>query len=201
MALQYPDLRDIEHFPGFADIPIEDLDTGETTPGTDGCLLLEILSIQKRPVLVIGTRSNDLHMVTLRFEGPDHGHALSESPHLKVGYTIAVMHARKHQFGHEVYGMCLHDYRSIKLLPSPLDDIFHLSDVMKTWPLNFAPHKKCHWCGHEPKPIVTCLDCGVVGYCGVACQVACWNFRSHKEFCKILGDQNFRSLVTEMARE
>ncbi|PYH45316.1 uncharacterized protein BP01DRAFT_356810 [Aspergillus saccharolyticus JOP 1030-1] len=115
MAPQYPDLRDINHFPGFAGIPTENLDTGVITPGTDGCLLLEIVAFETSPTLVVGTRSKDLHLVTLRFEGEDQGRALAQSPHLKVGHTIAILHARKHQFGHQVYGIRLYNYRSLKV--------------------------------------------------------------------------------------
>lgn len=115
MTISYPDLRDTSRFPGFAAIPIEDLDTHKLTPGIDGCLLLEILAFETMPYLVIGCRSTDLHLVTLRFEGPDQGRALSQCPHLKVGNTIAIMQARKHQFGIEVYGIRVYEYRQLKV--------------------------------------------------------------------------------------
>ncbi|RAK75265.1 zinc finger MYND domain-containing protein [Aspergillus fijiensis CBS 313.89] len=201
MTISYPDLRDTSRFPGFAAIPIEDLDTHKLTPGIDGCLLLEILAFETMPYLVIGCRSTDLHLVTLRFEGPDQGRALSQCPHLKVGNTIVIMQARKHQFGIEVYGIRVYEYRQLKIIPTSLDELLELSDEMRTWPLNFAAHQRCHWCRNEPDHITTCDGCGVIGYCNSGCKAGSWNINKHKEFCKVIKNQNFRSLMIEMGHE
>lgn len=53
----------------------------------------------------------------------------------------------------------------IKIIPTSLDELLELSDEMRTWPLNFAAHQRCHWCRNEPDHITTCDGCGVIGYC------------------------------------
>ncbi|OJJ70007.1 hypothetical protein ASPBRDRAFT_45351 [Aspergillus brasiliensis CBS 101740] len=199
MPRNYALLADQSVFPCFLDLP-GDYTCPQVGGGKYGCLLLEIISIERFTRLVLRTFDREDFPVTVAFYTGDQGNSLADDPKLKPGNTIAILFPRQHYFLDGTVGVRQEHYGYFKLFPAQLNVLFQLSDEMRSWPGKFATHKKCHGCGKKDKTLLRCAKCGVVAYCDKDCQKAGWEEKGHKKMCKVIADEGFRTLVMKPER-
>ncbi|RDH21795.1 hypothetical protein M752DRAFT_324534 [Aspergillus phoenicis ATCC 13157] len=195
MSRNYASLADQSIFLAFSDLP-GDYTCPQIGGGRYGCLLLEIVSIERFTRLVLRTFDRADLPVTVAFYTEDRGRSIENDPKLKPGNTMAILFPRRHLFLDGTVGVRQEHYGYSKLLPGKLNILFQLSDEMRSWPAKFATHKICHGCGEKDKPLLRCAKCGVVVYCDKECQKAGWEEKGHKKTCKVIADRGFRTLVT-----
>ncbi|PYH71065.1 zinc finger MYND domain-containing protein [Aspergillus vadensis CBS 113365] len=199
MPRNYASLADQSVFPSISDLP-GDYTCPETGGGVCGCLLVEIVSIERITRLVLRTFDRADSPVTVAFYTGDRGRSIENDPKLKPGNTMAILFPRRHLFLDGTVGVRQEHYGYFKFFPGNMKVLFQLSDEMRCWPARFATHKKCHGCGKKDKPLLRCAKCGVVTYCDKECQKAGWEEKEHKKMCKIIADRDFRTLVTISGR-
>ncbi|OOF93513.1 hypothetical protein ASPCADRAFT_53093, partial [Aspergillus carbonarius ITEM 5010] len=174
MSRNYVSFEDGDAFPDFSDLPC-DYTCPLARRGVNGCLLLEIVSIERSTRLVLRTYDRAKFPVTVALYTKDRGNAITHSPELKPGNTLIFMFPRQHFFVDGSVGIRQEEYRSIKILSASMAELFQLSKDMETWPANFAMHKECHGCGKKDIPLLKCAKCEVFAYCGrVRTQCALW---------------------------
>ncbi|OJZ85272.1 hypothetical protein ASPFODRAFT_191306 [Aspergillus luchuensis CBS 106.47] len=164
MPRNYASLADQSVFPSISDLP-GDYTCPETGGGVFGCLLVEIVSIERITRLVLRTFDRADSPVTVAFYTGDRGRSIENDPKLKPGNTMAILFPRRHLFLDGTVGVRQEHYGYFKFFPGNMKVLFQLSDEMRCWPARFATHKKCHGCGKKDKPLLRCAKCGVVTYC------------------------------------
>ncbi|PYI03458.1 hypothetical protein BO78DRAFT_374960 [Aspergillus sclerotiicarbonarius CBS 121057] len=165
MSRNYVSLDDKEAFPNFADLPC-DYTCPLARRGINGCLLVEIVSIERSTRVVLRTYDRAKFPVTVALYTGDRGRTITNCSELKPGNTLLFMFPRQHFFVDGSVGIRQEEYRSIKIFSMSLAELFQLSKEMATWPANFAMHTACHGCGKKDIPLLKCARCGVFAYCG-----------------------------------
>ena len=97
MPRNYASLADQSVFPSISDLP-GDYTCPETGGGVFGCLLVEIVSIERITRLVLRTFDRADSPVTVAFYTGDRGRSIENDPKLKPGNTMAILFPRRHLF-------------------------------------------------------------------------------------------------------
>lgn len=97
MPRNYASLADQSVFPSISDLP-GDYTCPETGGGVFGCLLVEIVSIERITRLVLRTFDRADSPVTVAFYTGDRGRSIENDPKLKAGNTMAILFPRRHLF-------------------------------------------------------------------------------------------------------
>ncbi|GKZ79609.1 hypothetical protein AnigIFM56816_003812 [Aspergillus niger] len=97
MPRNYASLADQSIFLAFSDLP-GDYTCPQIGGGRYGCLLLEIVSIERFTRLVLRTFDRADLPVTVAFYTEDRGRSIENDPKLKPGNTMAILFPRRHLF-------------------------------------------------------------------------------------------------------
>ncbi|KAJ7752415.1 hypothetical protein DFH07DRAFT_521031 [Mycena maculata] len=158
----------------------------EDQPSHHWCYLGEIMVDESSPFcVVLGVKDKDGEYVRVAFYFDDNNSFDYKS--VKIGSTIAVMYAEKHNFLDGSYGLRLEHPKFVKIFPCKLETLLRINDDIESeTPVDCS--QKCKACGKEEHPdeisLLRCSRCLGASYCGKECQMDAWN-AGHKRECKV----------------
>ncbi|KAJ6523332.1 hypothetical protein B0H19DRAFT_1276983 [Mycena capillaripes] len=155
----------------------------EIQPLHHWCYLGEIVQDKSSPsrvALVVKDKDGECIQVVFQFNQ-------NETFDAKIGFTLAVMYAERHEFVDGSYGFRLEYPNFAKIFPCTLDTLLRINDDIESeTPADSS--QKCKACGKEEHPdtkyLLPCSHCLAASYCGTKCQVDGWE-QSHKHECEI----------------
>lgn len=92
----------------------------------------------------------------------------------------------------------------LQIIPTSLDNLLTLSDIVQEFSTKVDGMNKCHGCGKKGSNLIKCSQCSMFWYCGKvsslpfvhtnqklmelrkACQTKGWTVEGHKAHCKLL---------------
>ncbi|KAJ3994290.1 hypothetical protein F5050DRAFT_542576 [Lentinula boryana] len=202
-----PDLRNQFFFPCFSSLP---LDAGFLTlyddsdddfiafdkskprfqnrsPRKHWCIFAEIVQENQwpiRPVYQVKDLSGRQSLVSFNFD--DRSLFVDVARKCKVGYTLCIMYAERHQFADGNEGVRVEQPDAVKVLPVSLRELLATSDVFR------ASIKATHAstdkavCSNCNKPAAhRCSRCSLSEYCSKECQTQHWA-KKHQKDCQVL---------------
>jgi len=196
------DLRNRATFPGFIDLPGENVvdpdfyessDMVTSRPRRHWCFLAEIVDFASLLRLQMDINDVDGRKVPLFFYTDGRGSELAPAQ-VQKEYTVAILYAHRHAFMFDKPGIRHEDPRMIKIFPVSLHNLLALSDQVQQFSTEFDGLRICHGCGKKAASLKKCGKCSFFWYCDRTCQVAGWNEKSHKANCKLLKDPDLRGL-------
>ncbi|PHH78649.1 hypothetical protein CDD80_6541 [Ophiocordyceps camponoti-rufipedis] len=185
--------QDRKYFPPLSALPVKGQIDEPYYVSTDGvhykpaihwCFLGEIVQHSFHTRLRVLVRDRAGKLVPIAFHTEDLGLGFLRSGEVKVGNTVAVLYAEKHDFGNSVVGICQKTKYNIKVLPGSLDNLKKLSKRLRMYFEVSQGIPTCHNCHEKSTSLLRC-DCQAVG----------WHEKGHKEDCKILRDSDFQGLL------
>ncbi|KAI1488120.1 hypothetical protein F5X96DRAFT_105872 [Biscogniauxia mediterranea] len=203
--------RDRDYFPAFADVPgdhvaderyLVDVDpavdvgypAGSMRNRKHWCLLGEILQADTlmRPRIVARDARGGEFVVTFYPDEP------GDMPRLlrgfKPGRTIAIMYALGHYFLDGTAGVRVEETDQVIIIPLKLDEVLAMNGQAVEHTVAPGTPQKCHACGEAKENMNKCARCLMFYYCGQDCQAKGWNEKGHKKYCKVLKDENVKTL-------
>ncbi|KAJ7123853.1 hypothetical protein C8R43DRAFT_42000 [Mycena crocata] len=160
--------------------------TEDSAPHHHWCFLGEIVKDEDAVVrLILGVKDSAGEYIRVAFYFDNDAEFDYRS--VKLGSTIAVMYAERHNFLDGSYGLRLEHPKFVKIFPCGLETLLRINDDIESeTPVDSA--QKCKGCGNEEHPdklsLSRCSRCLGASYCGKECQTDAWN-RGHKRECKI----------------
>ncbi|KAL2003085.1 hypothetical protein VTN02DRAFT_5029 [Thermoascus thermophilus] len=196
-------LRDLDVFPTFADLPHEnDIDLaffrtsiGFTyTPKKHWCLLAEITDVEFFVRLRLIVRDMAGREVPVAFYTDGKGREIPQSQ-LQRGHTVAILYAEQHGFLDFTIGIRLEESNAFKITPMPLGDLLRLNDKVHTSSTKVDGMMACHRCDQRKDSLQKCGKCGFFWYCNKECQLVGWKDKGHKDDCKRLRDSDLKAML------
>lgn len=185
------DLRNRATFPGFINLPGEDiidLDFYERAdrPRRHWCFLAEIVNFATLLRLQMEIDDIDGRKVPLFFYTDGRGSELAPAQ-VQRGYTVAILYAQRHAFMFDEPGIRHEDPRMIKvstlaspsqfdtylltecyvtqIFPVSLHNLLALSDQVQQFSAEFDGLRICHGCGKKAASLNRCGKCMSFWYC------------------------------------
>ncbi|KAI8624396.1 hypothetical protein F5Y19DRAFT_318158 [Xylariaceae sp. FL1651] len=196
--------EDRDYFVTFRDIPGDHVDddryyedmAGGLTYKKHWCLLAEIIQADTiiRPRLVCRDAVGREFVVAFYPDNQD------DMPRLlagfKVGNTIAIFYALGHAFLDGSVGVRVEDADEVVIMPLNLHHALAMNKQAIESVNRDGTPRKCHGCGEVKDNLNKCGRCGLFHYCNRNCQEKGWNDKAHKKFCKVLKDENVKTMLS-----
>ncbi|KAL0933377.1 uncharacterized protein CTRU02_212340 [Colletotrichum truncatum] len=122
----------------------------------------------------------------------------------KIGYTIAVVYAKRHNFLDNTKGIRVADLATCHAFPFKLDELLGVSKrLCDYWDTldEDGRTKRCYACGKEARKLEECGSCSFFFYCNEDCRKVGWEEKKHKMDCQVLKDRNMKALLGISSRD
>ncbi|KAF9873173.1 hypothetical protein CkaCkLH20_09336 [Colletotrichum karsti] len=196
---------DTYFFPAFAQLQSEyHLGQPIYEEGETWCLLAEIdaasTSAGNPFCLVCHDRNGDNFIV-----GFDLSKGLRFTPsQFKVGYTIAIVYAKRVNFVDGTKGIRVADLAICHAFPHKLERLLEMNKTLCDYWETLDEEGRtrvCFGCNEEKRDLKECPDCPWYYYCNKGCQKLGEDRNRHSRDCEILRDRNFSTLLKINTRE
>ncbi|KAF2446333.1 hypothetical protein P171DRAFT_257552 [Karstenula rhodostoma CBS 690.94] len=199
----FADLWDRSTFLGIGGLPTEglfdveyhqDASMGQSKPKRHWCFVGEIID-KAAPggQLQLIVKDVDNHITGVFFHDRHKGETLSDT--LRINATIVVLYAQRAQSDAGAV-VKVRNTSIIRDFHVPLKKLLGLSSRLLKYATPHDSLRTCHGCAREGSLSLKCGRCGLFWYCDSKCQMTGWNNRNHKTDCKILRNDDVRSLFT-----